>query len=109
MTHLGDFEQLVLLAILRLGETAYGMRIHQELQETAARQTSLGAIYTTLERLEEKGLVNSAVGEATPERGGKAKKYFRINGAGISSLRQALHATEAMKAGLEPILGGTLL
>jgi PadR family transcriptional regulator PadR len=108
MTHLGDFEQHVLLAILRLGEAAYGMRIHQELQEIAGRKASLGAIYTTLERLEEKDLVRSSIGEATPERGGKAKKYFQINASGVTSLKRSLESIESMKAGLEPLLGRTL-
>ena len=106
MAYLGEFEQLVLLAILRLGEGAYGMSIHQELQDTAGRLTSLGAIYTTLERLEEKGLVQLSIGEATPERGGRAKKYFRVNALGIRLLKEALHSTASMKAGLDPILGG---
>ena|ERR1700674_1615370 len=106
MAYLGEFEQLVLLAVLRLGEGAYGMLIHQELQDTAGRRTSLGAIYTTLERLEEKGLIQSSIGEVTPERGGKAKKYFRVNAAGIRLLKEALNSTASMKAGLEPILGG---
>lgn len=105
MIHLGEFEQLVLLAVVRLGETAYGMRIHQELQQIAGRKSSLGAIYTTLERLEEKGLVRSSIGEATPERGGKPKKYFQINASGVTSLKRALDSIEFMKAGTEPLLG----
>jgi len=107
-SYLGEFEQLVMLAVLRLGDSAYGVTIHQELLTTAGRRASLGAIYTTLERLEEKGLVSSAVGDATPERGGKAKRYFHINAAGVKILKEVLHSTESMKAGLDAVLGGLM-
>lgn len=107
-TYLGEFEQLVMLAILRLGETAYGVTIHQVLLDTARRRTSFGAIYTTLERLEEKGLVSSEIGEVTRERGGKAKRYFRVNAAGVAALKEMLHSTDSMKAGLEAVLGSVL-
>jgi len=105
---LGEFETLVLMAILRLGDAAYGMRIHLELQERADRRCSLGALYTTLDRLQEKGYVSSWVGEATPERGGRAKKYFQLSAHGASALRQAYSATRRMAAGLEPQLGDAL-
>ena len=75
---LGEFEQLVLLAILRLGEQAYGTTIRQILLDVIQRDVSIGALYTTLTRLEDKGLIRSAKGEATAERGGRAKKYFEI-------------------------------
>lgn len=103
---LGEFEQMVLLAILRLGENAYGMRVQQEIEDRTSRTCSLGALYTTLDRLEEKGFVSSRVGEPTAERGGKAKKYFRVQAAGASALRQSYTATRKMAQGLEPLLGG---
>jgi PadR family transcriptional regulator PadR len=103
---LGEFEALVLMAILRLKQEAYGMRIHRELVEIAGRQCSFGALYTTLDRMENKGYVASRVGEATPERGGRAKKYFKITAAGSAALAQAYQATVSMARGLEPLLGG---
>jgi len=87
--YLGEFEQLVLLALLRLGENAYGMTIRREIQDKTGRHVSLGAVYTTLNRLEEKGYVSSWVGEPTPERGGRAKRFFKINAAGARALKQA--------------------
>jgi PadR family transcriptional regulator, regulatory protein PadR len=105
---LGEFEALVLMAILRLGENAYGMRVHQELETTARRRCSLGALYTTLDRLEEKGYLSSRIGEATRERGGRAKKYLRVEAAGSLALRQAYQASCRMAEGIEPILGGSL-
>jgi PadR family transcriptional regulator len=104
--NLGDFEQLVLLAVLRLGSEAYGARIREEIEQRAERSCSLGALYTTLERLEEKGFVSSRLGESTPERGGRAKKYFKIEAAGSTALQQAYAATQKMVSGLEPLLGG---
>ena len=75
---LGEFEQLVLLAVLRLGEDAYGAAIRRELVECAGRDASPGAIFTTLERLEARGLVRSRFGEPTPERGGRRKRYYQL-------------------------------
>ena len=96
----------MLMALLRLGEDAYGMSIHRELETTAGRKCSLGALYTTLDRLEEKGYVSSSVGEPTPERGGRAKKYFKIDNLGKAALKQAYRATKRMAEGIEPQLGG---
>ena len=70
--HLGEFELLVLSALLRLGDDAYGVAIRAEIEERAGRNASIGAVYATLERLEKKGLIRSRMGEATPERGGRA-------------------------------------
>jgi PadR family transcriptional regulator PadR len=105
---LGEFETLVLFAILRLGEDAYGMRIHLEIEDRARRRCSLGALYTTLDRLEHKGYVSSHLGEATHERGGRAKKYFQIKAAGDLALKNAYATTRRMAEGLEPQLGGVL-
>jgi PadR family transcriptional regulator len=104
--YLGEFEQLVLLALLRLGPNAYGMRIRHEIQERANRRASLGAVYTTLDRLEAKGFVSSWVGEPTPERGGRAKKFFKLEARGQAVLNESIRASVNMTAGLEPLLGG---
>jgi PadR family transcriptional regulator PadR len=94
------------MAVLRLEGDAYGMRIHQEIETRARRRCSYGALYTTLERLEQKGYVSSSVGEPTPERGGRAKKFFRIDGLGRAALRQSYLATRRMAEGIEPQFGG---
>jgi PadR family transcriptional regulator len=103
--YLGQFEQCVLLAVLRLHENAYGMTIRRELQERTGRPTSLGAVYTTLSRLETKGYVSSWVGDPTPERGGRAKKFFKIEAAGAAALKQAHQAYTTLATGLEPSVG----
>jgi len=73
---LGSFELMVMLALIRLGENAYGVPISEEIEQQTGRDISLGSVYATLDRLERKGLVSSTVGEPTPERGGRAKRYF---------------------------------
>jgi len=108
MDYLGEFELLVMLSVLRLGTNAYGMTIRREIVEVAKRSASLGAVYTTLERLEDKGFLSSAVGERSDERGGRAKKYFRITASGAGAVKRSLKSTEAMKAGLGPAWGGAL-
>jgi PadR family transcriptional regulator, regulatory protein PadR len=106
---LGEFEQLVLMAILRVGENAYGMRIHQEIENRGKRHCSYGALYTTLDRLEEKGYVSSRLGEPTAERGGRAKKYFQLKALGQAALSQSYGATKRMAKGIEPLLIEPLL
>jgi DNA-binding PadR family transcriptional regulator len=101
-THLGDFEELVLLAVLRLGENAYGVTIRDAVEEAINRKSSTGAIGATLERLARKGLVSSRWGEATPERGGRRKKYFRIEGAGVRALEASELARTRLRAGIRP-------
>lgn len=86
---LGQFEELVLRALLRLGENAYGVPIRRELAERTGRDYSIGAVYTTLDRLQAKGYVTSRLGDPTPERGGRAKRYFRIEAPGISALNHS--------------------
>ena len=103
--YLGEFEQLVLLAILRLGDEAYGMKIRQEIK-AAGRTASLGAVYTTLERLEQKASVSSWVGDPTPQRGGRAKKIFKVQGSGLVALRQSVKITTSLCGGLGQLLGG---
>lgn len=94
------------MAILRLNDGAYGMSIQEELETTAKRMTSFGALYTTLDRLEDKGYLTSAIGEATPERGGRAKRYFKVTAVGVAAVKQYYRATQRMAKGLEPLLGG---
>src|SRR5215813_7003584 len=86
---LGDFEQIVLLAILRLGDKAYGVTIRREIAAHTERDPSPGALYTTLDRLEEKGLVSSRFGDPTPQRGGRAKRYFTVSAKGVAALVRA--------------------
>ena len=87
---LGSFEQLVLTAILTLREEAYGVTIHSRVQELARPKTaSLGAVYVTLDRLEDKGLVASRLSDPTPERGGRARRYYRLEALGERALRES--------------------
>jgi len=97
---LGEFEQIVLLALLRLGDEAYGVAVADEIAERAGRRVSLGAIYTTLDRMESKGLVGSRIGESTAERGGRAKRYFRPTADGIRALEASQRVLARMKEGL---------
>jgi PadR family transcriptional regulator, regulatory protein PadR len=88
-TDLGDMEHLVLLAILRLGSEAYGIPILDEVSARSGRKVSRATVYVALRRLEQKGLVTSRMGESTPERGGRAKRYFRLRTAGLKALRES--------------------
>src|SRR3954469_17643656 len=101
---LGDFEQLVLLGVLRLDDRAYGAAIRQEIHARSGRDISINAVYTTLDRLEHKGLLRSWVGEPTAQRGGRRRKHYAVRPAGIAALRQAYRAFTAMAAGLESAL-----
>ena len=98
---LGEFEQLVLLALTRLGGDAYGVSIAAEISARTGRDVSLGAVYKTLERLEDKRLVASRLGEPTPERGGRRKKHFRVASSGQRALRQSIAGLRNMADGLE--------
>jgi PadR family transcriptional regulator len=98
---LGDFEQLVLMGVLRLEDAAYGARIRQEIHERSGRDVSINAVYTTLDRLEVKGLLRSWVGEPTAQRGGRRRKFYALRPAGVAALRQAYQAITAMADGLE--------
>ncbi|HTM25225.1 MAG TPA: helix-turn-helix transcriptional regulator [Vicinamibacterales bacterium] len=86
---LGDMEHLVLLAILRLGSDAYGIPILEEVSARSGRGVSRATVYVALKRLEQKGLVTSRLGESTPERGGRAKRFFRLRPAGLRALRES--------------------
>ncbi len=98
--NLGEFEQLILLAILRLGDEAYGVTIRAELADRAGRVVAPGAMYTALERLEAKGLVASRMGDPTPQRGGRAKRYVTVTAAGVKALRRSVQAYERLLDGL---------
>jgi DNA-binding PadR family transcriptional regulator len=93
-------EQIVMLAILRKHPNAYGVSICDELSSRAGIEPVLATIYNTLERLEKKGFVESRQGEATPERGGRAKMYFELTGLGHKALDASLHAIDRMRAGI---------
>lgn len=100
-TPLNDLEQLILLALLRIGDEAYGVSVHEEIATRAQRGVSIAAIYAALERLERRGHVEIWMSEPTPERGGRAKKHFRVTSAGAAALRRARASMDAMWAGLE--------
>jgi PadR family transcriptional regulator PadR len=86
---LGEVEHLILLAIVRLGDTAYGVTIRQEIEQRTGRELAIGALYTALDRLERKGFVRSSLSDPTPERGGRSRRYYRLKPAGASALRQS--------------------
>jgi PadR family transcriptional regulator PadR len=98
---LGDFEQLVLLALVRLGPDAYGATIRREIEDRTGRELAISAVYTTLQRLEQKGLVRSRVGEPLPERGGRRRKHFELLPLGARALKAAYDAFMGMTAGVE--------
>ena len=102
---LGSLEQIVLIALVRLGANAYGMTVRREIEQRTGRDLSIGAVYATLERLEAKGFVSSSLGEPTAERGGRAKRIFRIEGEGQRALRSTQEAMRKMTAGLKSRLG----
>jgi DNA-binding PadR family transcriptional regulator len=98
---LGEFEQLVLMAVVRLEADAYGATIKRDIEARAGRHLSISAVYTTLDRLEDKGFVRSWIGEPTAERGGRRRKYFALKPAGARALRTAYASYTGMAAGLE--------
>jgi PadR family transcriptional regulator, regulatory protein PadR len=104
---LGEFEQLVLLACLRLGARAYTVPVLDELQARAARRVSHASVYVALTRLEKKGLVRSELGAPTPERGGRPKRFFTVQPEAIALLRDARDSLAAMWQGLEPLGDGS--
>lgn len=101
---LGGFEKLLLLAVLRLGENAYGAAIFDELEQRTARGVAPGAVYVTLRRLEKKGMLKPKAGASSPERGGRAKKIYQIAPDGLSALRDARREWDAMAEGLDALL-----
>lgn len=98
---LGEFEQVVLLAMARAGKEAYAVSIHDEILQTTGRSVSIPAVYVTLSRLEKKGLVTSWMGEPSPTRGGRAKRYFKPSDKGRAALEQSRSVLDQLWDGLE--------
>jgi PadR family transcriptional regulator, regulatory protein PadR len=107
-SYLGELELMVLLAVMRLGDEAYGVPISKELLLLAGREVALGSIYAALERLEEKSFVSSVLGAPTPERGGRAKRYFKVTPTGIRALKTTQAALTNLWSGI-PLLEGRRL
>src|SRR5262245_33185126 len=103
-SRLGDLEQLVLLALVRLGREAYGIPVRDEIAARTGREPDLGAVYSSLTRLEEKGLITSRLGEPTAERGGRRKKHFELSPAGKAALASTIRGLRSMTSGLGPRL-----
>ena len=101
---LGEFELVVMLALLQLKEDAYPVSIRDAIEQRTGRAVSRPAVFITLERLEDKGLVSSRYGDPTPVRGGRAKRFFAPTRAGLSAVRQSLDTFAAMAQGLETVL-----
>ncbi len=102
--YLGEFEHLVLLAIVRLDTEAYGVAIRRTIRKNAHRATTYGAVYATLRRLDHLGLVSSRLGDAEPVRGGRAKKYFTLTDTGLAALRASRRRLAEMAAGVETLV-----
>jgi DNA-binding PadR family transcriptional regulator len=100
-TMLGELEQIVLLAVLRVGDAAYGVPVHDEIVRLARRDLTLGTVYKTLSRLEEKGYVRSYEGDPTPQRGGRRTRCFAVTAAGRRSLESTLATLRRMAVGLD--------
>ena len=103
---LGGFELLVLLALIRLGDDAYGVPISDAIEHSSGREVAIGSVYITLDRLVEKGFVSSKLGEPTAERGGRAKTYFRITARGLREVRQAQRTLTTLWSGVPQLHGG---
>jgi len=104
--YFGEFELMVLLALIRLGEDAYGVPICHEIEKQSGREAALGSVYAALERLEEKGLVTSRLGDSTAVRGGRAKRYFRVTAQGVRQVRQTQRTLLNLWRGLPELEGG---
>jgi len=102
--YLGEFEQLLLMALLQLGDDAYGARIREVIEARTGRTISPGAVYTAMDRLEGRGLVSSSLGDPTPQRGGKRKRFYRLEPQGAELLRRSHEALARMARGLRPKL-----
>ena len=97
---MGEFEQIVLLAIVRLGEEAYGVTIRAEIEVCTGKAPAPGALYTTLDRLEDKGFLSSRLGDPTPQRGGRAKRFFTITASGIEAVARAQRSYQNLLRGI---------
>jgi PadR family transcriptional regulator PadR len=100
---LGEFEHIIVLAILRLEDRAYGVTVRQEIEFRTKREVSIGAVYATLDRLERKGYVKSHRGDPTPERGGRSKRFFRVTAKGAAAMNRTQRALQNMTEGLDLI------
>jgi PadR family transcriptional regulator PadR len=105
--YLGEFELMVMLALMRLGDEAYGVPISHEIERRSGREAALGSVYAALDRLEEKGLVTSRLGDPTAERGGRAKRYFKVTAQGLNGVRETQKALMSLWRGLPQLGGGT--
>lgn len=101
--YLGEFEHIVILALLRLEDRAYGVTVRQEIDFRTKREVSIGAVYATLGRLEAKGYVKSHYGDPTPERGGRSKRFFRVTNRGVAAVNRTHRALQSMTEGLDLI------
>lgn len=98
--YLGEFEHVIVLAVLRLEDRAYGVTVRQEIQIRTGRDVSVGAVYATLDRLQAKGYVKSFYGDPTPERGGRSKRFFRVTATGVAAVNRAQRSLQRMTEGL---------
>jgi PadR family transcriptional regulator len=101
--YLGEFEHVIMLALLRLQDRAYGVTVRQEIEFRTKREVSIGAVYATLDRLEAKGYVKSRLGDPTPERGGRSKRFFQVTAKGVAAVNRTHRALRSMIEGLEMV------
>jgi DNA-binding PadR family transcriptional regulator len=106
-TSISNFELMVMLALIRLGDEAYGVPISLEIEEQSGRDVALGSVYAALERLHNRGMVTSSVGEPTAERGGRAKRYFKVTGKGMKVIQETQLTLTRMWKGLPKLAGGS--
>ena len=104
--YLGEFELVVMLTVIRLGDGAYGVPISREIEQQTGREVAFGTVYATLDRLEQKGFIRSALGDVTPERGGRAKRFFRATPAGLRTVRDTKQNLIRLWRGLRALQGG---
>lgn len=105
-SYLGEFELMVMLALIRQGDDAYGVPIAREIEQSTGRSIALGSVYAALERLERKGLVRSSVGASTPERGGRAKRFFEVTAKGLDEVRSTREILKKLWRGLPQLEEG---
>jgi PadR family transcriptional regulator PadR len=101
--YLGEFEHIIILALLRLEDRAYGVTVRQEIEFRIQREVSIGAVYATLDRLETKGYVKFRYGNPTPGRGGRSKRFFRVTAKGMAAVNRTQHSLRSMVEGLDLI------
>lgn len=101
---LGELELLVMLAVLRIGEDGYSRLIREDIEERTGRSVARGALYVTLQRLTEKGLLDTWMGEGRPERGGKARRHYAVTARGLAAVRESQSTLRRMWEGLEEVL-----